>query len=518
MKNNQISQYQCKTYERDGQLAFALNTEVMLPETAEVRFIDAELDKLDYSELYSGMCRKGRKYAVDPKTMFKVVAYAYEKGIYSSRKIEEACRMRIDFIWMLGEEKAPDHSTIARFRKERSEEIEALFYQYVRKLEEEGETDHEVVYVDGTKVESRAGRYTFVWRKSVEKNLEKVKIELLEKTGTKTVTEARAKVAEKVSGLIFVHGTGKRKSLEQKEAERLLELLERMDKYEEQLGIMGNERNSYSKTDHGATFMRMKEDHMKNGQLKPGYNLQFAVNSEYITGLELFSDRTDSRTLIPLLEEMKKQHGGKVYEKVSADAGYESNDNYLYLEENGQSSFIKPVNFEAKKTTKYKSQIGRIENMTYLEEEDCYVCAEGRKLKKNREVQESHGRFPRTQVYYRCEDCSGCSQRSRCSKAKDPLDPKEVRCIKGFDARRKQSEENLQSIEGIRIRVSRSIQVEGAFGLMKEDYAFRRFLSFGAVNVRTEMFLFGIGFNLKKRYYKTSAGRQKTHFNYDNTA
>lgn len=516
--NNQISQQQCRTFERNGQIVFALNTEMMLPETAEVRATDTELEKLDYSKLYSGMRRKGRKYAVDPKTMYKILAYAYESGIYSSRKIEEACRLRIDFIWLLGEERAPDHSTITRFRKEHREEIEDLFYQHVNLLEEEGETDHEVVYVDGTKIESRAGRYTFVWRGSTEKNLKKAKDELYEKTGTETVTEAKAAVAEMVTGLDFVHGSGRRKSEEQRTAERLMDLIERIDKYEEQLGIMGKDRNSYSKTDPDATFMRMKEDHMRNGQLKPGYNLQFAVNSEYITGLGLFPDRTDSRTLIPLLEEMKSRHNGNTYSKVSADAGYESYDNYMYLEENGQISFIKPVNFETKKTKKYKSQIGRVENMTYLEEEDCFVCAEGRLLRKARETQYDGGQYPKTQVYYRCDDCSNCTKRAQCSKAKDPLEPKEVRFIKGLDKARKNSEDNLQTTEGIRIRVSRSIQVEGAFGLMKEDYGYRRFLTFGATNVRTEMFLFAIGFNLKKRYYKIRAEREKTHFNYDNTA
>ena len=169
--NITISQNQCKTYERDGQLSFALITEIEVPETAEVRFVDAELNKLDYSKLYSGMSLKGRKKAVDPKTMLKIVVYAYTKGIYSTRAIEDACRYRIDFRWLLGEQDIPDHSTISRFRKENKDEIEDLFYQYVKLLEHEGETDHEVVFVDGTKIESRAGRYTFVWRGTIEKNM-----------------------------------------------------------------------------------------------------------------------------------------------------------------------------------------------------------------------------------------------------------------------------------------------------------------------------------------------------------
>lgn len=151
----------------------------------------------------------------------------------------------------------------------------------------------------------------------------------------------------------------------------LNELREKWEKYTVQLEIMGKDQNSYSKTDHDATFMRMKEDHMRNGQLKPGYNVQIAVNSEYITGIEAFSNRTDVGTLMPFLHRLEMAHQQR-YEEVTADAGYESLDNYLYLESNGQLSFIKPSNYEAQKTKKYKSQIGRIENMKYDKDEDCF--------------------------------------------------------------------------------------------------------------------------------------------------
>ena len=136
---------------------------------------------------------------------------------------------------------------------------------------------------------------------------------------------------------------------------------------------MGEGRNSYSKTDPSATFMRMKEDHMRNGQLKPGYNVQIAVNSEYITGIEVFSDRTDYRTLKPFLRKLEQVHQAS-YEEVTADAGYESLDNYLYLEDNGQLCFIKPQNYEVKRRGSFRKQLGRIENMQYDAEEDhCLV-------------------------------------------------------------------------------------------------------------------------------------------------
>ena len=281
-----------------------MNLEFSLSENEPVRLASAQLEELDYTNLYKAYSSKGRKSAVEPRVMFKVMAYAYQQGIFSSRKIEEACRYRVDFKWLLEDHAAPDHTTISRFRTGRCMGVvEELFYQYIRKLEEWGATDHETVFIDGTKLESRAGRYTFVWKKSVEKYLEKVKEDVFAATGIRTLSELRDHLECRKEQISFVHGIGHRKSAAQKEWEALKGLSDRWESYEYSLGIMGDSRNSYSKTDHDATFMRMKEDHMRNGQLKPAYNVQVAVNSEFITGIDAFSNRTDlvrySRSFAP---------------------------------------------------------------------------------------------------------------------------------------------------------------------------------------------------------------------------
>ena len=177
-------QDQFTVYERNGQLVLALDAEMMIPENAPVRLLNAQLEELEYGKLYEAYSSKGRKSAAEPRVLFKVLVHGYLCGIYSSRKLEEACRYRVDFMWLLGDEKAPDHSTLARFRTGRCREaLEGLFYQLVKRLEAMGETDHRTVFVDGTKLESRAGRYTFVWRKSVEKHLAKVKEQVRKATG-----------------------------------------------------------------------------------------------------------------------------------------------------------------------------------------------------------------------------------------------------------------------------------------------------------------------------------------------
>lgn len=507
----QLKQDQFKVCERNGQLVLALNNEILLPENAPVRLTSAQLEELNYEKLYGAYSPRGRKSTVDPRVMFKVMVYGYQCGNYSSRKLEEACNYRIDFMWLLGDEKVPDHATIARFRTGRcGEAVEDLFYQYVKLLEKQEETDHETVFVDGTKLESCAGRYTFCWRGSVEKHLEKVKEKVFQQTGLKKLQALRHYMEQQAGHIQFVHGKGKHRSEEQRRWEELDELRKRWEGYEKSLKIMGESRNSYSKTDSDATFMRMKDDHMRNGQLKPAYNVQIAVNSEYITGIDVFSNRTDFGTLIPFLKQLQHHHEAK-YEEVTADAGYESLDNYLFLEENGQVSFIKPSNYEAQKAKKFRQKIGRIENMTYDPEEDGFICAEGRKLLLRRENTELlNGQFVTT-AHYRCESCRDCPRRGACCQAKDPEKPKEITLKKTFWEKRAESQKNITTERGIYLRMCRSIQVEGAFALLKTDFGFRRFLTRGKQNVRIELFFLAMAFDLKKLWMKRENGRLKTH-------
>ena len=516
MKNLQQGNYMTKGWEHQ-QLILPIDTEILIPEQDPVRLASAQLEKLDYRKLYSAYSAKGRKSAVEPRIMFEVLVYGYMCGIYSSREIEEACRKRVDFMWLLDGEPVPDHTTIARFRSGRGREaIEDLFYQYIRLLDEQGEIDHEAVFIDGTKLESAANRYTFLWRKSIEKSLSQVKDIVrdifIQKqiAGNVTLKKLSNLVETAQASILFVHGTGKRKSADQREWEKLNDLLLRWEKYEQQLFTIGNTRNSCSKTDPDATFMRMKEDHMRNGQLKPAYNVQIAVNSEYITGIGAFSNRTDSGTLVPFLHHLEKMQG-KRYDSVVADAGYESLGNYLYLDAAGQISFIKPINYETSKTKRFKAQVGRSENMQYHEDEDCYVCAAGRKLELRREntTKNSFGQYETT-AYYRCDDCSGCTFRNICSKAADEK-AKELQIKPEFREHRAKSLQNISTERGIRLRMNRSIQVEGAFGVLKADYKFRRFLLRGRVKISTELHLLALAYDLKKLWAKLMGNRLQTH-------
>ena len=517
-----MNQTQRQKYSRKAetyqQLALPIAQNIEIAEDEVVFVANAQLEELDYRKLYRAYSPRGRKSAAEPRIMFKLLVYGYMCGIYSTRKLEQACRKNIDFIWLLQGEQVPDHCSFARFRSGKAKDaIEDLFYQFVKRLAQEQEIEYEEVFIDGTKIESMANRYTFVWRKSVEKQLAKVKEEAKELfyryggEGSLTLGKLRAAAKKLIpEGSEPVHGTGKRKPSWQKQYEEVGQLLERWERYETQLFEMGCRRNSLSKTDKDATFMRMKEDHMGNGQLKPAYNVQLAVNSEYITGAAAFSNCTDSGTLIPFLNHIQRMQS-RSYRDIVADAGYESIGNYLYLKAHGQNCYIKPTNYEIRKTRKYKQQVWRVENMQYLEREDCFVCAGGRKLYFHRASARKTGSVFTTCNYYRCPNCFGCPFHQQCIKSKDPDYCKEIKVCEEFSQCRKQALQQLVTERGTLLRMNRSIQVEGAFGVLKSNRKFKRFLMRGKTNISLELFLLCLAFDLKKYWVKLQQGRLKTH-------
>jgi transposase len=433
-------------------------------------------------------------------------------------------------MYLLGREPAPDHSTIARFRSERlSGVLDELFTQLIVLLKECGEISLEAQFIDGTKLEANAGRYTFVWKKSVGKHEDKMQIKmknelpiLAEKFGVRfwVGEKIRAKDLKKLrkrfkaiqaqEKIIFVHGIGKRKTPLQKAIESVESFLVRQKQYDDYNHSFGD-RNSFSKTDRDATFMRMKDDHMRNGQLKPAYNVVIGVDSEYIVGALLSQERSDSKTLIPYLEKF-----GYEYKKIVADAGLESEENYTYLETHEQLAFIKPSNYEHSKTKKYKSDIGRRENMPYNAENDNYLCHMGRRLWALYEKKtKSTAGFPIITTVYECENCAGCPLKLKCIKpgGKQPIEErtKRLQVSKEFLKQRAEAEERITSDEGILLRANRSIQVEGAFGVLKEDMGFRQFLMRSKIKVEIEFLLLCMAYNVNKLHNKIQSKRCGKH-------
>lgn len=307
--------------------------------------------------------------------------------------------------------------------------------------------------------------------------------------------------------ITFVHGRGKRKSLHQKYHELFRRFLDRQLLYDLHHSRFGD-RNSYAKTDVDATFMHMKEDHMRNAQLKPGYNVQIAVDSEYVVAADIFQDRNDVWTLVPFLKQMEEKLGFR-YKSVTADAGYESEEAYCFLEENKQNYYIKPQTYEKWKKRSFKKDISKRENMAYDAEADRYTCHNGKELnalfvqkKKSKNGYESEV------TVYESEDCTGCAQKETCTKAKGN---KRLYVSKKFIRKRQKSYENITSETGILYRTNRSIQVEGAFGVLKSDYEFQKFLLRGKTKVKLEILLLCFGYNMNKLHAKIQNERMQSH-------
>ena len=498
-----------------SQVVLPLNLGICIPEGDFVFKVAEICEELDYTELYKTYVRMWRK--VNPVTLFEILVFAFMNRIFTSREIERACKTDIRFMWLLDGEPAPSDSTISRFmRGHLAEVIEDLFYQFVAKLYEMGEVKYRNLFVDGTKIEAYANKYTFVWKKTVEKNLAKLdkKIEsvlpvIAERYGfTQDVTieechDALVRQAQWLN-LVFAVGKGNHKTQLQRDIETLEAFLSKKAEYASHLGKFGS-RNSYSKTDVDATFMHMKEDYMRNGQLKPGYNIQIGVESEYIVGVGSFSNRTDVNTLIPFLNRIQS-HTHRKFERIIADAGYESSENYLYLEENGQECFIKPQNYEISKTRKYKTDPYSVENMAYDPRKDEYTCPDGRKLKFRRESKKTteNGYVVDTR-YYSNDKCGRCPHKNKCHRSQKGY--RTVRVNQVLIQYRPKVLAALTSDEGILLRRNRSIQVEGVFGVLKEDYGFRRFLTRGKRNIETQFFLLAFAFNIEKLCNRTKKGR-----------
>lgn len=514
------------------QLKLPLNIETIIPEDDSVRLLSQFVEAMDLTDLYSTYERIN---SVSPRTLLKIVLYSYMNGDYSSRSMELNCRRDINFMFLLEGAPAPDHATFARFRSIHFAACsKRILAEMSNTLFDLGEISGETIFIDGTKIEANANKYTFVWKKAVTKNQEKLLIKLADFVAEceqlydikivygstikmKHVKKLRKKLytLKESENVVFVHGIGKRKTPLQKSIETLEGYLAKLKEYNQKIHICG-ERNSYSKTDHDATFMRMKEDAMGNGQLKPAYNLQHGVDSEYITWLTVGPQPTDTTTLIPFLKDAENYLKFK-YKNITADAGYESEENYLFLESNGQISYIKPANYEISKTHKYRNDIGKIENMEYDEEADIYTCRNDKKLTVDHVRQyKSRTGYVSEKTIYKCENCDGCPYKKECIKGnncKTPLDErtKTLQVAKTFLKYRQEGLERILSEEGILFRINRSIQAEGSFGDLKQDMQFRRYLSKGTANVLAESTLLAMARNINKLHNKIQKGKTGTH-------
>ena len=502
-----------------AQLSLPLKLDDLIAADHLVRVVDRVIEGLDLEGLMRGY-KGGGTSSYHPRMMLKVIVYAYTQRIYSSRQIAKALRENIHFMWLSGGNQ-PDFRTLNRFRGTRMKEVIAeVFAEVLEYLVGGGYVKLETYFVDGTKVEANANRYRYVWAKNVQRYQTQLREKIAQLLGQidEVNEEEQAEYGDDDLEELGGHGDGgsdvdsaelsatiarlnerlkgepDNKALAQAVRKLECDYQPRLERYERQEATLAG-RNSYAKTDEAATYMRMKEDHRYDAQPKAAYNVQIGTENQFVVGYSVHQQATDSPCLIPHLQQVLEQLG-RLPDRIVADAGYGSEENYAYLEEAAVDSYVKYALFDRERKRSWHKQRYRADNWPYDAVRDQFTCPQGKALTKLRSVhdQTSNG-YARERQLYECADCSNCPVKGECTRA---AGNRRVIVSQTLRAYRERVREILLSAEGQRLLAKRAIEVEAVFGRLKHNWGFRRFLLRGLEKVTTEWGLLCIAHNMAK--------------------
>ena len=509
METIKNSKVKFKEYAQNQIMLIPPSLEEMIDKNHPVRIVNQVIDQIDIDPLFVKY-KGGGTSSYHPRMLLKVVVFSYLSNIYSSRRMEAALKENINFMWISGMN-TPDHNTINRFRSERLKLVlKQVFGHVVELLVAEGLVNLKEVYIDGTKIESKANRYTFVWGKAIKTSRERIKKQL-EELWVYTQTVAQEELqdttptsfeqidSQKVTVTINkINEALKDKPVSKKISQKLKYAAknwpENLDRYDNEEKIL-NGRNSYSKTDPDATFMRMKEDHMLNGQLKPGYNLQISTHDQFILNYSIHQNPTDTRTLPSHLEGFNTLYG-QMPQTVTADAGYGSEQNYQLLAELDIQAFVKDNYFDKDQHGNDKKHPFVADKLHYNAENDCYYCPMGQQMKRIGTRKRTNGEgFTQLYECYQAQNCHGCPLQGMCHKTSGNRVIEVNHKLRQLKAN---ARDLLLSEEGIMHRKKRPWDVEPVFGNIKFNKGFKRFMLRGCAKVEIEAGLLSIAHNLKK--------------------
>lgn len=497
---------------------FPINIFDKIPDNHPVRLVDAVVNSLDISDIIK-LYKGGGRSAYHPRMMIKVLFYSYLSNVYSCRKIAKALNENIHFMYISGNS-TPDFRTINDFRgKILKNHIQKLFAEVVKMLVEMGYVSLDVQYIDGTKIEAKSNRYTFVWKGSVEKYKEKLEVkintilsaiensinydnqDINKEELPKTINSEE--LCEKLSEL-----NKKLKEPTKKQAKELQKLqdehLPKLEKYEKDLRVLGK-RNSYSKTDEDATFMRLKDDHMQNGQLKPAYNTQISTENQFITHISIHQTPGDTTTLESHLDGFEKTYE-KQSKEVVADAGYGSEENYEILKNKEITPYVKYNYFHKEQKRTMKNNPFLAQNLFYNAEKDFFVCPMGQRMENiGTGKRISSNGYESQVVYYQAKRCEGCPLRGLCFQAKGN---RKIEVNHRLKELKSEARKLLNSEKGLEHRSKRPIEVEAVFGQLKSNNKFSRFTFKGLEKVELEFLLMALGHNFRKMVAVSASGRK----------
>ena len=439
------------------------------------------------------MGRPAYRYA----DLFAVILCGFAFGEASLRDLEDACKYDLRFFYLM-QQKRPGHTVFGDFINEVIlPQRKEIFGRITKAIIKETGIEADECFIDGSKFEADANRYKFVWKpvKLHEKLSDKIRDLLKEVSLERNVPEKGPLSSVLIAGkLTKLSERLKEDPSLKKHFEELAAYLEKLLEYEEKERICGEDRNSYFKSDHDATAMTMKSDYYSGlgSHMRAAYNVQLLVSKGVICAYHVSQSRSDITEFVPVLRAFEEIYG-KYPERVCADAGYGSLQNYQFLKENKIENYIKPTNFQGNVS-------GRNPDCYTLQEDGTLLCLGGR-IGRGTEIPSRHSKNAGS-VFYRVEDCRECPFAAYCKRflkrKKDSFRIFEVQEELTFY--KQEAFANLLSAKGIEMRVNRSSQVEGAFGVLKQDMSYVRLRRTSLEKAETEFMLTALGYNIRKLF------------------
>ena len=509
-----------------GQTEFILNFDFTVSSTHIVRLIDAFVDSIPNKILLEDNVSTTGRPLSHPAIMLKILLFAYSRQTFSGRKIELMLEENIPMRWLARENHYSYH-TINNFRSSShaSELIKQSFVYFSLALKDHDLIKDDAVFIDGTKIEADANKYSFTWKKSVQKYhnslkekasalyeelvekqvIESMDLETVQSSSSmelisKNITEEIAKLNEEIEQepKVIKGGSPKkrrRRFLSKTKRQLDQDFIPRAKKYEEAERIFQG-RNSFSKTDHDATFMCMKEDPMRNRELKPGYNLQIATHNQFVLDYGLFANPTDTRTLVPFLNQF---HSTDFFNYIVADAGYGSEYNYTSIIDQFEKEPLIPYNiFLKEQKRKFKNDLSKPQNWPYNEEDDYYIDHLGVRFSFYRySARKDKYGFKRDLKIYQADKIQLSSELDELAKTSSGRQ-RQIQVNQTWNYYKEKIKENLSSDEGQAVYRRRKYDVEPVFGRMKRDFGVRRTHLRGQKPVENDIGLVLMSMNLVK--------------------
>lgn len=527
-----------KPYHQNQMMLLPPSLEELIPANHRVRLISKVVEKLDIGpvmETYKG----GGTSSYHPLMLLKILLYAYVEGIYSSRLIAKAVRENVNFMW-LSARQCPDFRTINNFRSGRLKaHIDSIFASLMLFLVESGYLDLEDYFVDGSKFLANASRYSYVWKKNVNRyqrsvleriqallsQIDQVNQEENRRYGDKDLEElgeqaqvdeqSQARLVEELNERLRQLGSDEpvSEAIEQavEDVEKAVDqqdggkqsvkagqhlkqikhkLLPRLKGYQSQLEQLGS-RNSYSKTDPDATFMRLKDN-----ALRACYNVLMGSQNGFIVNYSVHQNAADSACFIDHMEKFKSLHN-RFPENVVGDAGIGNEENYRYVQLNGIGNYLKYNQFHNEEKDAKKKPYSKA-NFTYDAQRDVYVCPEGRELVfQEQRFQQTKTGYQREIRRYRSVSCQGCRAHAQCCRGSGERFVEFSPLLETF---KQQVRQNLESEKGDLLARRRGVEIETVFAQLKFNKNYARFLLRGLEKINVELGLLSIAHNLSKMF------------------